>query len=112
MIEPAVAALAAERASSEEVAELEAAFAGMEATARTDGDDYIAADVRFHEVILEGCHNELLTHLGSTLRAVFRATFTRTKGLAEQTLRSARAPCPRGSAPARQHRRRGGHAGA
>ncbi len=32
-----------------------------------------------------GCHNELLTNLGSILRGVFRATFTRTQGVAEQT---------------------------
>jgi DNA-binding FadR family transcriptional regulator len=86
VIEPAVAALAAARASSEEVDELEAALAEMEETAPEYGDAYIAADVRFHEVILEGCHNELLAHLGSTLRAVFRASFTRTRNLAERTL--------------------------
>jgi GntR family galactonate operon transcriptional repressor len=86
VIEPAMAALAATRASPEEVAELEGAFAEMEATAPEYGEAYIAADVRFHEVILEGCHNELLAHLGSTLRAVFRASFTRTRNLAERTL--------------------------
>ncbi len=86
LIEPAVAALAAARATEDETAELEAAFARMQATVGQDADEYIAADIRFHEIILEGCHNELLTHLGSTLRGVFRATFARTKGVAEQTL--------------------------
>jgi DNA-binding FadR family transcriptional regulator len=37
-------------------------------------------------VILAGCHNELLTNLGSILRGVFRASFTRTRGIAERTL--------------------------
>ena len=86
LIEPAVAALAATRASDEEVAELESAFARMSGTAGSDLDAYIEADVTFHDVILMGCHNELLTHLGSTLRGVFRASFTRTQGIAGQTL--------------------------
>jgi DNA-binding FadR family transcriptional regulator len=86
LIEPAVAALAATRASDEEVAELESAFARMSETAGCDLEAYIEADVTFHDVILAGCHNELLTHLGSTLRGVFRASFTRTQGIAEQTL--------------------------
>ena len=85
LIEPAVAALAATRASEAEVAELEAAFARMEESVGHDMETYIEADIRFHEVILVGCHNELLTHLGSILRGVFRATFTRTQGVAEQT---------------------------
>src|SRR4051794_28329733 len=86
LIEPAVAALAATRAQDDEMAELEAAFARMAQSAASDLPAYIEADIRFHEVILEGCHNELLTHLGSILRGVFRATFTRTQDLAEQTL--------------------------
>jgi DNA-binding FadR family transcriptional regulator len=86
LIEPAVAALAATHASDAEVAELETAFARMEQSAGSDLEAYIEADVRFHELILAGCHNELLTHLGSTLRGVFRASFTRTKGIAEETL--------------------------
>jgi DNA-binding FadR family transcriptional regulator len=86
LIEPAVAALAATRASDDEVAELEATYARMVEAAGNDLAAYIEADIRFHELILEGCHNELLTHLGSTLRGVFRATFTRTQGIAEETL--------------------------
>jgi GntR family transcriptional regulator, galactonate operon transcriptional repressor len=86
VIEPAAAALAASRATAEEVAELEAAFTEMEANAVESPETYIAADLRFHEIILEACHNELLGQLGSTLRAVFRASFTRTHGTAVQTM--------------------------
>src|SRR6476646_6987457 len=68
LIEPAVAALAATRASADEVAEREVTFARMAESAATDLDAYVEADIRFHEVILAGCHNELLTHIGSTLR--------------------------------------------
>lgn len=86
LIEPAVAALAATRASDHEIAELEATFARMRESAASDIEAYIEADIRFHEVILEGCHNELLTYLGTLLRAVFRASITRTQGIAVQTL--------------------------
>src|SRR6478752_547706 len=71
LIEPAVAALAATRATEAEIAELEAAFARMEESVGHDMETYIEADIRFHEVILVGCHNELLTNLGSILRGVF-----------------------------------------
>ena len=49
-------------------------------------DDYLAADLRFHTVILEASHNELIAHLGGTLRAVFRASFTRTLPIARDTI--------------------------
>lgn len=85
VIEPAAAGLAAARASEAEVEELEHALADMEA-AVGDRDAYIAADVRFHTVILDASHNELLAHLGGTLRAVFRASFTRTLPIARDTI--------------------------
>ncbi len=37
-------------------------------TAVDERDDYLAADLRFHTLILEAGHNELLAHLGGTLR--------------------------------------------
>ena len=86
LIEPTVAALAASRASAEEIAELESAFARMAETAASDLKAYVEADIRFHEVILDACHNELLTNLGSILRGVFRVSFTRTQAIAERTL--------------------------
>lgn len=85
VIEPAAAGLAAARASEAEVEELEHALTDMEA-AVGDRDAYIAADVRFHTVILDASHNELLAHLGGTLRAVFRASFTRTLPIARDTI--------------------------
>jgi DNA-binding FadR family transcriptional regulator len=86
LIEPPVAALAATRASADEIAELESAFSRMAETAASDLEAYVEADVRFHEIILTGCHNELLTNLGSILRGVLRASFTRTQGIAVGTL--------------------------
>ena len=69
-----------------EVAELQAAYAQMAEQVDRNAGEYIAADIRFHELILMACHNELLGHLGSTLRATFRASFTRTNASATQTL--------------------------
>lgn len=86
VIEPAVAAMAAARASKAQVAELETVFARMEETAGTDPHEHLAADLRFHEIILEGCGNELLAQVGTTLRAVFRASFERTSEAQQHTL--------------------------
>ena len=111
VIEPAVAALAAERASSEEVAELEAAFAEMEATAPDYGDAYIAADVRFHEVILDGLPQRAARP--SRLNAARRLPGElhphpqpRRADAGAPSRRGPRYPCRR------QRRRRGGHDGA
>jgi DNA-binding FadR family transcriptional regulator len=85
LLEPAAAGLAAARASPEEVEELERALAGM-AAAVDDRDTYLVADLRFHSLILDACHNELLANLGGTLRAVFRASFARTLPIARETI--------------------------
>jgi GntR family galactonate operon transcriptional repressor len=73
-LEPHAARLAAARASDEEIAAIREAYAGMEAGVK-DQTAYLVADLQFHDRILAGCHNELLGHLGSVLRAVFRTTF-------------------------------------
>lgn len=77
LIEPAAAALAAQRAAAWEVEALDAAFGEMVA-AVDDLDRYVGADLRFHAIILEACHNELLAQVGVTLRAIFRVSFART----------------------------------
>ena len=73
-IEPIAAYLGATRMSDEELAAVEEAYAAMEA-AVGDQDAYLAADLRFHDRILAGCHNELLAHLGIVLHAVLQTTF-------------------------------------
>jgi len=78
IVEPEAARLAAERATDAEIAELRAAFADMEA-AMDEPDAYLEADLRFHELILRGCHNELLEHMAGMMRAVFRALFVATR---------------------------------
>jgi DNA-binding FadR family transcriptional regulator len=78
IVEPEAARLAAERATDAELAELRTAFADMEAS-MDEPDAYLEADLRFHELILRGCHNELLEHMAAMMRAVFRALFVATR---------------------------------
>jgi GntR family transcriptional regulator, galactonate operon transcriptional repressor len=73
-IEPVAARLAALRASADETAGIAEAYEAMEAGV-DDQDAYLAADLRFHALILAACHNELLGHLGGVLRGVLRKTF-------------------------------------
>jgi DNA-binding FadR family transcriptional regulator len=73
LIEPAAARLAAGRATDDEIAALEEAFAAM-----SDAEDLeasIDADVRFHSILLQAAHNELLEHLSSIVTAVLRMLF-------------------------------------
>jgi len=76
-IEPQAARLSAERATDEEIQAIREAYTAMEVGVK-DQAAYLAADLLFHDRILGACHNELLGHLGSMLRAVLRAMFTYT----------------------------------
>ena len=76
-IEPQAARLSAARATEEEIEAIREAYAAMEAGVK-DQAAYLAADLLFHDRILGACHNELLGHLGSMLRAVVRSMFTYT----------------------------------
>ncbi|HEX5498966.1 MAG TPA: FCD domain-containing protein [Thermomicrobiales bacterium] len=73
-IEPPAAALAAERATAEEVAEIVVWCDRMEVAAADDGDDYIDADMAFHTAILDACHNDLLAQLSDTITMALRVS--------------------------------------
>jgi DNA-binding FadR family transcriptional regulator len=84
ILEPATAALAAARATNDDIADISRAYADM--VAATDGgrvklDAFVDADTRFHAGILRASGNELLTQLGSTVFSAlilsFRATTVR-----------------------------------
>jgi GntR family galactonate operon transcriptional repressor len=66
MIEPDAAALAAERATEDELAEIGRAFAAMQA-ADPASEAAIEADLRFHRAILAAGHNALLLHMGNLI---------------------------------------------
>jgi len=73
-IEPQAARLSALRATEDEIAGIREAYEAMEAGV-DDQAAYLAGDLLFHDRILNASHNELLGHLGSVLRAVFRTMF-------------------------------------
>jgi DNA-binding FadR family transcriptional regulator len=66
LIEPNAAALAAERATDDEIAAMASAYAAMEA-AEEPGPAAIEADLHFHRSILAGAHNDLLLQMGSLI---------------------------------------------
>ncbi len=68
MIEPEAAALAAERASAEDVQAIERAFAVMaEVEADSTTDEAILADLDFHRAILVAAGNDLLLQMGKLI---------------------------------------------
>ena len=89
MIEPAVTRLAAERATDEQVAALYEAYEEM-AAAGDDLDAFMAPDLRFHNLLLEACGNELLEHMGEILTAVLRTIFAYSSSSSRAYPRSAR----------------------
>jgi DNA-binding FadR family transcriptional regulator len=97
IVEPAAAELAAQRASSREVAGIQEAFGQMEAALTAREPDYDAfdhADMRFHRAILEACHNDVLEQMSrvvfGALLVSFRAT-SRLPGSARASLPKHRA---------------------
>ncbi len=74
VVEPAAVRLAAERASDEDIAELEAAYAGMK-LAIEKGGDYVTSDLRFHHGLLRAARNRMLTQMSKALNALLRTSF-------------------------------------
>ena len=112
VIEPEAARLAAQRAGDDEIADLRAAFEAM-CAAGNDADAYLGPDLRFHAIILDACHNELLGQMATTLRRVLRVVFVMARN--EAGLRAGN-PAPRGDPGgdrgSQPRRRRGGDADA
>ncbi|MGK9165457.1 FadR family transcriptional regulator [Inquilinus limosus] len=73
IIEPAAAALAAERATEAQRQAIGRAFADMEAA--PDGDASIEPDLRFHQSILAASNNEFLQPLGSLIETAMASSF-------------------------------------
>src|SRR5450830_783932 len=59
VVEPAAVRLAAERATAQEIADIEAAYAGMK-HAIDFGGDYVTHDLLFHQGLLRACHNRMV----------------------------------------------------
>ncbi len=74
VVEPAAVRLAAEHATARDIAEIEAAFAGMK-HAVEEGGDYVTYDLRFHQGLLRACRNRMLVQMSKALSALLRTSF-------------------------------------
>jgi DNA-binding FadR family transcriptional regulator len=74
VVEPAAVRFAALRATSEDIARIEAAYVGMK-QAVYEGGDYITFDLRFHQGLLAASHNRMLVQMSKALSALLRTSF-------------------------------------
>ncbi|MDI1237581.1 MAG: FadR/GntR family transcriptional regulator [Polaromonas sp.] len=74
VVEPAAMRLAAERATAQDIAEVEAAYAGMK-HAVEEGGDYVTHDLRFHQGLLRASRNRMLVQMSKALGALLRTSF-------------------------------------
>jgi GntR family transcriptional repressor for pyruvate dehydrogenase complex len=89
LLEPGAAALAAQRASEEQIAALRDCAARAEAEAVEDAEAMLRLDTELHERIVEASANPLLQHLWaatSALGAESRAYTVRLPGVRPQTI--------------------------
>jgi DNA-binding FadR family transcriptional regulator len=74
VVEPAAVRLAAEKATDEDIAQIEDAYAGMKQAVELGGD-YVVHDLRFHQGLLHASHNRMLIQMGKALSALLRTSF-------------------------------------
>ena len=74
VVEPAAVRMAAERATDQDIVEIEAAFEGMR-HAVEEGGDYVASDLRFHQGLLRASGNRMIVQMSKALGALLRASF-------------------------------------
>jgi DNA-binding FadR family transcriptional regulator len=74
VVEPAAMRLAAQRATAEDIAGIEHAYAGMQ-KAIEHGGDYVSHDLAFHQGLLRAGHNRMVGQMGKALGALLRTSF-------------------------------------
>jgi DNA-binding FadR family transcriptional regulator len=74
VVEPAAIRLAAERISPRDIAEIEAAYNGMERAVK-GGGDYVTYDLLFHQGLLRASGNRMLVQMSKALGALLRTSF-------------------------------------
>jgi DNA-binding FadR family transcriptional regulator len=74
VIEPSAVRLAAERATAQDIGQLEAAYAGMKA-AIEQGGDYVLHDLAFHQGLLRASHNRMVVQMSKAIGALLRTSF-------------------------------------
>jgi len=77
LVEPTIARWAAERATSSELAVIEAALNDMIAH-HQERELFNEADIRYHEAVLAAVHNPVLQQLSVAISSLQRAVFDRT----------------------------------
>lgn len=74
VVEPAAVRLAAERATTQDIASIEQAYAGMK-HAIEFGGDYVTHDLLFHQGLLHACHNRMVAQMSKAIGALLRTSF-------------------------------------
>jgi DNA-binding FadR family transcriptional regulator len=74
VVEPAAVRMAAERATKQDIAEIEAAYEGMR-KAVEEGGDYVTYDLRFHQGLLRACGNRMMVQMSKAIGALLRTSF-------------------------------------
>ena len=74
VVEPAAVSMAAERATAQDLDEIEVAFAGMKKAVELGGD-YVTFDLRFHQGLMRASHNRMLIQMSKALGALLRTSF-------------------------------------
>ncbi len=74
VVEPAAVRMAAERATPQDLLQIEAAYAGMK-DAIDNGGDYVRHDLAFHQGLLRACQNRMMVQMSKALSALLRTSF-------------------------------------
>ncbi|OOG46410.1 FadR/GntR family transcriptional regulator [Polaromonas sp. A23] len=74
VVEPAAMRLAAVRATAQDIAGIELAYAGMR-RAVEEGGDYVTYDLLFHQGLLKASRNRMLVQMSKVLGALLRTSF-------------------------------------
>jgi len=74
LVEQELTDLAAERATADDIANIEEAYAGMKAAIELGGD-YVTHDLRFHQGLLRACHNRMVIQMSKALGALLHTAF-------------------------------------
>lgn len=84
-VEPVAAEFAAERATAQEIADLEAAWVRMrDADADDDTEAFTRADVQFHEILLKASHNLVFHQLAAIIHAALRYSLLRSNEVVDR----------------------------
>jgi GntR family transcriptional regulator, galactonate operon transcriptional repressor len=88
IIEPAAAALAAQRGTAADLAAVEAAYLAMKRAIPSNLDACCDADLAFHRSIIAASHNIVLKSLIGTIETALKASFLLTTSLMENQSRT------------------------